>query len=131
LPAGALGLATVALEDVRDVPAAATVFECAGTSAAATLALDLVAPLGRVILVGIAMEGLALPATAIVFKEAEIRGALIYRRTEFAEAIRMLADGGIPADALISDVVGLERTEEMFQALGAPGNARIKVLLAP
>jgi (R,R)-butanediol dehydrogenase / meso-butanediol dehydrogenase / diacetyl reductase len=113
------------------VPAAATVFECAGTSAAATLALDLVAPLGRVILVGIAMEGLALPATAIVFKEAEIRGALIYRRTEFAEAIRMLADGGIPADALISDVVGLERTEEMFQALGAPGNARIKVLLAP
>jgi 2-desacetyl-2-hydroxyethyl bacteriochlorophyllide A dehydrogenase len=129
--ARALGLATVALDDARDVAPAAAVFECAGTSAAAVLALELVAPLGRVILVGIALDGLTLPATAIVFKEAEIRGALIYRRTEFAEAIAMLADGRVPADALISDVVGLEHAEEMFQALTAPENDRIKVLLAP
>jgi (R,R)-butanediol dehydrogenase/meso-butanediol dehydrogenase/diacetyl reductase len=78
-----------------------------------------------------APEGLTIPATAIVFKEAEIRGALVYWRTEFAEAIEMLADGRVPADALISDVVGLDRAEEMFQALTAPDSDRIKVLLAP
>ena len=43
----------------------------------------------------------------------------------------MLADGRVPADALISDVVSLDRAEEMFQALTAPGNDRVKVLLAP
>lgn len=126
-----LGLATLALHDAQNAAGAAAVFECAGTSAAANLALELVGPLGRVILVGIAPEGLTIPATAIVFKEAEIRGALVYRRTEFAEAIEMLADGRVPADALISDVVGLDRAEEMFQALTAPDNDRIKVLLAP
>jgi (R,R)-butanediol dehydrogenase/meso-butanediol dehydrogenase/diacetyl reductase len=126
-----LGLATLALDDAHAAAGAPAVFECAGTSAAANLALELVGPLGRVILVGIAPDGLTIPATAIVFKEAEIRGALVYRRTEFAEAIAMLADGRVPADALISDVVGLDRAEEMFQALTAPGNDRIKVLLAP
>jgi 2-desacetyl-2-hydroxyethyl bacteriochlorophyllide A dehydrogenase len=126
-----LGLATIALDDAHAAAGAAAVFECAGTSAAANLALELVGPLGRVILVGIAPDGLTIPATAIVFKEAEIRGALVYRRTEFAEAIAMLADGRVPADALISVVVGLDRAEEMFQALTAPGNDRIKVLLAP
>jgi 2-desacetyl-2-hydroxyethyl bacteriochlorophyllide A dehydrogenase len=133
-----LGLRTVGLEDaVADVEAAlrgaapAAVFECAGTSAAATLALELVRPLGRVVLVGIALEGLQIPATAIVFKEAELVGALVYRRTEFATAIELLAQRRIPTEGLISDIVPLERAEAMFQALTAPDNARMKVLLEP
>jgi (R,R)-butanediol dehydrogenase/meso-butanediol dehydrogenase/diacetyl reductase len=78
-----LGLVTLALDDARAAAGATAVFECAGTSAAANLALELVGPLGRVILVGIAPDGLTIPATAIVFKEAEIRGALVYRRDTF------------------------------------------------
>jgi 2-desacetyl-2-hydroxyethyl bacteriochlorophyllide A dehydrogenase len=134
-----LGLRTVGLEDaVVDVRAAldgaapAAVFECAGTSSAATLALELVRPLGRVVLVGIALEGLEIPATAIVFKEAELVGALlVYRRTEFATAIELLAQRRIPTEGLISDIVPLERAEAMFQALTAPDNAHMKVLLEP
>lgn len=135
--AEALGFATVGLDDAATVPAAlggaapAAVFECAGTPAAATLALELVAPLGRVVLVGIALEALSIPATAVVFKEAELVGALTYRRSEFAEAIDLLAAGRVPADALITDVVGLERAEQMFQTLTAPGNIHLKVLLKP
>lgn len=133
-----LGLRTVALDDAgAGVPAAlggeapAAVFECAGTSDAATLALTLVRPLGRVVLVGIALEGLSIPATAIVFKEAELVGALVYRRAEFAEAIDLLAQGRVPAEDLITDVVGLERAEEMFQTLTAASNTHMKVLLKP
>jgi 2-desacetyl-2-hydroxyethyl bacteriochlorophyllide A dehydrogenase len=133
-----LGLRTVGAEDAAtdaltalngDAPAA--VFECAGTPSAATLALELVRPLGRVVLVGIALEGLSLPATAIVFKEAELVGALVYRRSEFAAAIDLLAHGRIPTEGLISDIVPLERAEAMFQALTTPGNAHMKVLLQP
>jgi (R,R)-butanediol dehydrogenase / meso-butanediol dehydrogenase / diacetyl reductase len=128
-----LGLATVALEDAKSVtddPPAA-VFECAGTPAAAALALELVRPLGRVVLAGIALEPLSLPAPAIVFKEAELIGALTYRRAEFAEAIELLASGRIPSDRLITDVVGLDRAEDAFQTLTAPGNTHMKVLLKP
>jgi threonine dehydrogenase-like Zn-dependent dehydrogenase len=135
--AEALGIRAVALDDAAPgVPAAlgeapAAVFECAGTPAAASLALTLVRPLGRVVLVGIALEALSIPATAIVFKEAELVGALTYRRDEFAEAIELLAQGRIPAAGLISDVVGLDRAEAMFQTLTASGNTQMKVLLKP
>jgi 2-desacetyl-2-hydroxyethyl bacteriochlorophyllide A dehydrogenase len=135
--AQALGLATASVDDaVTEVQAAlggapAAVFECAGTSSAATLALELVRPLGRVVLVGIALEGLNIPATAIVFKEAELIGALVYRRAEFAEAIDLLSRGQIPSDAVITDIVPLERAEETFQALTAKGNGHMKVLLEP
>ena len=133
-----LGLRTVALEEAATrVPAAfdgaapAAVFECAGTPSAAVIALELVRPLGRVVLVGIALDALELPAAAIVFKEAELVGALVYRRTEFATAIELLAERRIPTQSLISDVVPLERAEAMFQALTAPDNKRMKVLLKP
>jgi (R,R)-butanediol dehydrogenase / meso-butanediol dehydrogenase / diacetyl reductase len=135
--AQALGLPTVSVDGaVTEVQAAlggapAVVFECAGTSSAATLALELVRPLGRVVLVGIALDGLNIPATAIVFKEAELIGALAYRRAEFAEAIDLLSRGQIPSDALITDIVPLERAEETFQALTAKGNGHMKVLLEP
>jgi threonine dehydrogenase-like Zn-dependent dehydrogenase len=66
-----------------------------------------------------------------VLKEVEIRGALTYRRADFAEAIDLLARGRIPVDELISSTAPLERAEEMFQALTAPGNTQVKVLLEP
>jgi (R,R)-butanediol dehydrogenase/meso-butanediol dehydrogenase/diacetyl reductase len=90
-----------------------------------------VRPLGQVILVGMALEPLDLAAPPLVLKEAEIRGALAYRRADFAEAIELLAAGRIPADELITGTAPLEAAEEMFQALVAPGNAHVKVLLEP
>jgi threonine dehydrogenase-like Zn-dependent dehydrogenase len=111
--------------------APACVFECAGTPSAAQLGLELVRPLGQVILVGIAMEPLNLAAPPLVLKEAEIRGALTYRRSDFTEAIDLLARGRIPTDELVTAVAPLEQTEAMFQALTAPGNTHVKVLLEP
>jgi threonine dehydrogenase-like Zn-dependent dehydrogenase len=49
----------------------------------------------------------------------------------FAAAIELLAEGRIPTEGLISDIVPLERAEAMFQALTAPANERMKVLLKP
>jgi threonine dehydrogenase-like Zn-dependent dehydrogenase len=129
-----LGLCTVspdaAAGELADNPPAA-VLECAGTVSAAALALDLVAPLGRVIIVGIAPDALALHPLALVFKEVDIRGSFIYRRADFQGAIDLLAAGAIPSAALIDDVVDLGSAEETFQALVAPGNQRVKVLLDP
>ena len=59
-----LGLATVTPEDAATVAQAgaqpAVVLECAGTGSALGLALELVAPLGRVVIVGVAPEPFAL-----------------------------------------------------------------------
>jgi (R,R)-butanediol dehydrogenase / meso-butanediol dehydrogenase / diacetyl reductase len=135
--AAALGLTTVPLESAEEGIVAvlggapACVFECAGSPAAARLGVDVVGPLGRVVLVGIALEPLDLSAPALVLKEAEIRGALAYRRADFAEAIDMLARGRVPTDALITATAPLAQAEAMFQALTARNNTHVKVLLEP
>ena len=129
-----LGLRTVAPDDSAAAFAArppAIVMECAGTASAAALALELVAPLGRLVVVGIAPEALPIEPLPLVFKEVDIRGAIIYRRADFDAAIELLAGGKIPSDALIDDVIGFEAAEATFQSLVAPGNRRVKVLLDP
>ena len=137
--ATALGLPTVPLAAAETEGAVAErlggtpacVFECAGSPAAAQLAVSLVRPLGQVILVGIALEPLDLAAPPLVLKEAELRGAITYRRADFAEAIELLAAARIPVEELITRTAPLDQAEAMFQALTAPGNDQLKVVLQP
>jgi 2-desacetyl-2-hydroxyethyl bacteriochlorophyllide A dehydrogenase len=128
-----LGLQTVAPSESAAAFAKPppVVLECAGTGSAMALALELAAPLGRVVIVGVAPEPFPLDPLPVIFKEVDILGSFTYRRADFAAAIELLASGAIPVAALISDVVALERAEETFRALTAPGNERTKVLLDP
>ena len=131
--ARSLGLEVVSLEQVDGAlgEAPACVFECAGTPAAARLATELARPLGKVMLVGFSLVPLDLAAAPILLKELQIRGVLSYRRSEFADAIDLLAKGRIPAAALITAVAPIEDAEEMFQTLTSAGNTHLKVLLDP
>ena len=128
--AEALGLRTISPEDAAAL-APACVFECAGTPAAARLAIELVRPLGRVMLIGVSLAPLDLAAPAMLFKEVELHGVLAYSRANFAAAIELLARGRVPAERLITATAPLEDAEAMFQTLTAPGNTQLKVLLAP
>ena len=132
--AAVLGLYTTSIDDVARTPpdeGPACVFECAGTPAAAQLAVEALRPLGRLLLVGLALAPLDLAAPAIVLKELEIRGVIAYRRAQFQAAIDMLAAGAIPVDELITEIVPLADAEAAFQSLTARGSEKIKVLLAP
>jgi (R,R)-butanediol dehydrogenase/meso-butanediol dehydrogenase/diacetyl reductase len=132
--AAALGLDTISIEEVHGIPpdgGPLCVFECAGTPAAAGLAVQALRPLGRLLLVGLALAPLDLAAPAIVLKELEIRGVIAYRRAQFQAAIDMLAAGAIPVDDLITEIVPLADAEAAFQSLTARGSEKVKVLLAP
>jgi 2-desacetyl-2-hydroxyethyl bacteriochlorophyllide A dehydrogenase len=133
--AASLGLHAVTLEEAAaadaGAPAPACVFECAGTSDAARLAVELAAPLARIMLVGIALEPLTLDAPPIVIKELELRGVITYSRADFAAALEMLARGAVPVESLVTATVPLEDAEASFQTLTAPGHRHLKILLAP
>jgi threonine dehydrogenase-like Zn-dependent dehydrogenase len=107
------------------------VFECAGTPAAAQLGVEVLRPLGRLLLVGLSLAPLDLAAPPIVLKELSIRGVIAYRRAQFQAAIDMVAAGAIPVDDLITEVVPLADAEAAFQSLTARGNDKVKILLAP
>lgn len=129
--AAELGLRAVSLDEATGSEAPAGVFECAGTPSAARLAVELLRPLGKLILVGVSLEPLDLPAPSIVMKELTIEGVLTYRRDEFAEAIDLLARGRIRADDVVTDTVQLDQTEATFRMLTSPENHHLKVLLRP
>jgi threonine dehydrogenase-like Zn-dependent dehydrogenase len=132
--AAALGLGTTSIEEVsRAEPAdpPACVFECAGTPSAAQLGVQVLRPLGRLLLVGLSLAPLDLAAPPIVLKELSIRGVIAYRRAQFQAAIDMLAAGAIPVDELISGIVPLAEAESAFQSLTARGTENVKILLAP
>ena len=58
------------------------------------LAIELVAPLGRVLMVGMALEPFPLDQLPLIFKEVDVRGAIIYRRADFDEGDRRCSPRG-------------------------------------
>jgi (R,R)-butanediol dehydrogenase / meso-butanediol dehydrogenase / diacetyl reductase len=132
--AAALGLDTVSVDEVALTASAespACVFDCAGTPAAAQLAVQTLRPLGRLLLVGLSLTPLDLAAPAIVIKELTIQGVIAYRRAQFQAAIDMLAAGAIPVGELITEVVPLAEAEMAFRSLTTRGTEKVKILLAP
>lgn len=131
--AAALGLPVIDDKEFAARAAASPpshVIDCAGTPSSAHAAVVALAPLGRLVLVGLSLEPLELPAPLIVLKELQIRGAIAYRRGEFAEAIALLAGHAIPAEKLITAEIPLSEANAAFSELEAP-NAQLKVLLRP
>jgi 2-desacetyl-2-hydroxyethyl bacteriochlorophyllide A dehydrogenase len=129
--AARLGLATITLDELRDAEPPACVFDCAGTPSSAQLGVELLRPLGQLMLVGLSLVPLDLPAPPVVLKELNLRGVIAYRRGEFQEAIDLLATGRIPTDELITDVRPLDQAEGAFQALTTPGGEHVKIILTP
>lgn len=134
----ALGFDAIGLQRVRAKAIAAlgrelptVVFECAGHPAAPQLAIDLVAPAGQIVLLGMLEEPVSISPLTLLVKEAQIRTALAYSSREFDEAIELLAGGGVPADELISDIVPLAEGPAMFEELTQPDTEQLKVLLRP
>jgi threonine dehydrogenase-like Zn-dependent dehydrogenase len=134
----ALGFDVVGLEDVHmkvidalggELPRA--VFECAGNPAAAPLALELVRPRGRVVLLGVLEEPVAISQLVLLVKEAELRGSFAYLSDDFARALELLAAGRVDAGALVTAVADLGEAQEWFDELLRAETGHLKVLLKP
>ena len=110
-----------ALAALGGVPPA-VVFECAGNPAAPNLAIELVAPSGRVILLGVLEEPVPISQLLLMLKEAQIRSSFAYRPGDFDEAIALIEAGKVPADELITGREPLARAQECFEELRQPGD---------
>jgi 2-desacetyl-2-hydroxyethyl bacteriochlorophyllide A dehydrogenase len=133
-----LGFEAIGLDGVHEGALAAlggsppaVVFECAGNAAAPNLAVELVAPSGRVILLGVLEEPVAISQLLLMLKEAQIRSSFAYRPADFDEAIALIAAGKVPADELITGREPLARAQACFDELVSPETEHLKVLLKP
>lgn len=104
------------------------VVETAGTAEAVDHALALVRPGGRVVLTGLPHDATPVRFFSVVRREVTIVGSMIYQ-DEFAEAMRLVAEGQVRTRPLITHRFGLRDIERAFAAHREP--AAIKVAVIP
>jgi (R,R)-butanediol dehydrogenase/meso-butanediol dehydrogenase/diacetyl reductase len=86
---------------------AALVFEAAGTATSLLTAVDAARKGGKVVLLGVHHEAVALDWRRVLMNEQQIIGSLIYRRDDFAEAIGILGGGAIDLDRHVTGTIPL------------------------
>lgn len=104
-------------------------FVAVGAPSAMVQAVRLARKRGRVTVVGIFPEDVALPMTSIVRREITVSGAYDARRSNFPEAINLISNGAINAREMITHRFPLEKAREAFEV--ARSKAGGKVLFVP
>jgi 2-desacetyl-2-hydroxyethyl bacteriochlorophyllide A dehydrogenase len=127
-------------EDARGQGAAAAparsgpfdlVIEAAGTAAAVESAIALARRGGRVILLGLAGNGVTarLPVDDVVNNDLRISASFAYTSAAWAELAGLLSSGQIRLGPLITHRFPLHRFEDAYRALRDPAGPRGKVML--
>ena len=88
---------------------AEAVIECSGAAPAIRAAVDYVSYAGRIALVGWPKSDIPMPTALFTKKELTIRGS---RNSvgQFPESLRLIADGRINVEALVTKTVSMEET---------------------
>jgi len=93
------------------------VIETTGSGAAATAAVDRLAPAGRMVVVGLGAEPLALDTRVLVRRGLTIIGSMTYDHpVDFAAAVAAVAEGRARPGAVLGDEYPLDRAADAFTA---------------
>lgn len=95
------------------------VFEVSGSAAAVQGATDLVKVRGTLVVVAIHSQPRLLDLHRVFWRELRILGARVYQRQDFERAAELVANGTIPAEQLVTDVVPLTEVQSAFGVLEA------------
>jgi (R,R)-butanediol dehydrogenase/meso-butanediol dehydrogenase/diacetyl reductase len=111
---------------------AALVFEAAGTASSLLTAVDAARKGGKVVLLGVHHEAVALDWRRVLMNEQQIIGSIIYRRDDFAEAIEVLGAGPIDLRRHVTATIPLaEIVPHGFDDLIARRAEHIKIQVRP
>ncbi|WP_254534598.1 2,3-butanediol dehydrogenase [Halomarina litorea] len=112
-------------------------FEAAGVEPSFVDAVRATKKRGNVTVVSVFEGSVSFQPNLLMMAERTLTGAFCYeagpkaRTGEFGAVIRMLADGRLQADPLVSDRVPIEEAPEAFEALLDPRGELVKVLVEP
>ncbi|HEX6285906.1 MAG TPA: zinc-binding dehydrogenase, partial [Acidimicrobiia bacterium] len=103
-------------------------FEVSGSAAGVRALTDVLAVRGHGVVVAIHTEPTPVDLMAAFWKELDISGARVYQRDDFEAAVALLADGVIPAQSLITEVVPLSEADRAFDRIESGGEV-VKVMI--
>ena len=108
----------------------AAIFECVGVPGVLQQMFEQAPRDGRLIVAGVCMESDTIEPMFGIVKELSLQFVLGYTPDEFARALRLLAEGEVDAEALITGKVGLGGVKAAFAELGNP-ERHTKILVEP
>lgn len=105
--------------------------ECVGSDKTTPLSLAVLRPRGISVQAGVFERESSINFNGIVFPEKEIKGSLAYNG-EFAPVIKMINDGRLNADIMITGKIKLDDiVEKGFEELIKNKDKNIKILVSP
>ncbi|MBM2623642.1 alcohol dehydrogenase catalytic domain-containing protein [Actinoplanes sp. LDG1-06] len=120
---GALSVSTGAA-----VPGFSLVIEASGAPAAFRQALELTEPGGRVAVVGVAYEAVAVTPADVALRGLSVLG-IQHGINHYPDVIQLFADGVLDGAGLLAAAVPVDRCAEAFARLAGDRGARPKVVL--
>jgi (R,R)-butanediol dehydrogenase / meso-butanediol dehydrogenase / diacetyl reductase len=102
-------------------------FEVSGSQPGLDGALASLGVRGRLVVVAIHPEPRAVDLFRTFWRELTVLGARVYERPDVERAVRLIADGAVPADELISRIEPLESAGTAFESLAS--GKEVKVLV--
>jgi threonine dehydrogenase-like Zn-dependent dehydrogenase len=93
------------------------VFETSGAPEAVEAAIEMAAPGGRVILIGLGDRPARLDAARVVRRRLQVRGSIIYEHpTDFAATVGLVTDGRIRPGRVVARAFSLDEADEALRA---------------
>jgi 2-desacetyl-2-hydroxyethyl bacteriochlorophyllide A dehydrogenase len=108
----------------------AVVFECVGVEGTIQQAMELVAPRGRVVVVGVCMTPDQMTPMLAIVKHLTLQFLYAYTAAEVEETLAALADGRVDTSALVTRTVSLDDLPGAFRALSDPADCKVMVEFA-
>ncbi len=105
------------------------VFEVTGTQAGADMMTKLPRTGGRIVIVAIFAEPMMVDLRTILWREHTVIGARNYVKEDYDEAIRLVVEGNLPLEKLVSDIRPVSRIQETFEEIVGGKADFMKVLI--
>lgn len=102
---------------------AEVVFEVSGSQPGVDLMTEAAATRGRIVMVAIHATKPQIDLFKFFWRELELFGARVYLKSDYEEAMKLLAEGVVDCESFITDIKSLDEIQEAFEALTSNPNA--------
>lgn len=107
------------------------VVEAVGLETTLAGALGWLRPRGRLVMAGLYEEKAVIDPNDIVVKELDLAGVDAYETGDLQKAIKLLAEGALDVDHVVTHVLPLESAAAAFDLLTSENKKACKILLVP
>lgn len=105
--------------------------EAVGVEATANQSIKCLKAGGTAIWVGMSQKEMTINMQDIVCSARRVIGSFNYTHKEFGEVVKLIGEGGMPSEALISKTVSLQEAAQAFEDLYNCPDQYIKIIIKP